>query len=65
MKPSRGNRAQAESLHIIWLTLSILKAWNERNTYIALGFGKNMNGEFVEALLDRILEQSQTETSSW
>ena len=63
MKPSRGNCAQAESLHSIWLTLSILKAWNERNT--ALGFGKNMNGEFAEALLHSILKQSQTEISSW
>ena len=63
MKPWRGNCAQAESLHIIWLTLSILKVWNERNT--ALGFGKNMNGEFAEALLHSILEQSQTESSSW
>ena len=63
MKPSRGNRAQAESLHIIWLTISILKAWNERNE--ALGFGKNMNRGFAKALLDSILEQSQTESSSW
>ena len=49
-----------ESRQIIWLTRSILKAWNERKT--ALGFGRNVSSEFAEALLCNISEESQTET---
>ncbi|RMX59569.1 hypothetical protein pdam_00003635 [Pocillopora damicornis] len=62
MKPSiRGRPSGMESRQIIWLTRSILKAWNERKT--ALGFGKNVSSEFAEALLCNISEESQTETS--
>jgi len=49
MKRSNGGRPpRKESRHVVWLTTSTLKLWNERKRH--LGFTNKSNSVFAEAL---------------
>ena len=52
-RSNRGRPRRKESRHVVWLTTSTLKLWNEckRN----LGFTGKSNSEFAEALLHGIV----------
>jgi len=45
---NRGRPPRKESHHVVWLTTSTLKLWNERKRN--LGFTEKSNSEFAEAL---------------
>ena len=51
-RSNRGRPPRKESRHIVWLTTSTLKLWNERKRN--LGFKDKSNSEFAEALLHGI-----------
>lgn len=51
------------SRHIMWLSKSPFKTWNERKT--ALGFAKEISSEFINALLHSISEESKKESTPW
>jgi len=47
-RSNRGRPPRKESRHVVWLTTSTLKLWNERKRN--LGFTDKSNSEFAEAL---------------
>lgn len=67
-RSNRGRPARKESRHVVWLTTSTLKLWNERKRN--LGFTNKSNSEFAEALLHGIvpgeenIATSRSESSS-
>ena len=48
-RSNRGRPPRKESRHVVWLTTSTLKLWNERKRN--LGFTNKSNNVFAEALL--------------
>ena len=52
-RSNRGRPRRKESRHVVWLTTSTLKLWNERKRN--LGFTGKSNSEFAEALLHGIV----------
>ena len=61
-RSNRGRPPRKESRHVVWLTTSTLKLWNEckRN----LGFTNKSNSVFAEALLHGIVPREENEATS-
>ena len=63
MKPlKRGRPPRPEGRHIVWLSSSTFKLWNDRKQ--ASGFANNSNSEFAEALLHGFMLSFMDESRS-
>ena len=56
-RSKRGRPPRKEKRHIVWLTASTFRTWNERK--VTLGFRNRSNSEFAEALLHSVHESTQ------
>ena len=61
-RSNRGRPLRKESRHVVWLTTSTLKLWNERKRN--LGFTNKSNSVFAEALLHGIVPREENEATS-
>ena len=58
-RSNRGRPPRKESRHVVWLTTSTLKLWNERKRH--LGFTNKSNSVFAEALLNCVVPGEENE----
>ena len=61
-RSNRGRLPHKESRHVVWLTTSTLKLWNERKRN--LEFTNKSNSVFAEALLHGIVPREENEATS-